>query len=411
MPLTDAAIRAAKPTEKPRKLFDGEGLYLEISPAGGKWWRLKYRWAGREKRLSLGTYPDVTLLEARRRRDEAKRTLAEGADPSAQRRSQKMAASAAAGNTFEAVARQWHASWQRTRTDKHAAQVLRRLELDVFPRLGHLPITSIKAPDLVATAKAVEKRGAHDLARRAIQISGQVLRYAVGHGLVEHNPARDIEPDDVLQPVVARNYARVSQDRLPILLRAINRYSGHERTRLALHLMSLTFLRTGELIGARWREIDLAGARWTVPASRMKMPTPHIVPLARQTVAVLRALQNAGTGEDILFPGGHNHDKPLSNNALLFALYRMGFKGEMTGHGFRGVASTALHEMGKDHAHIELQLAHQERDRVSAAYNYAQYLPQRTQMMQDWADHLDAVRGEPIMLTRGAARVADAPTP
>lgn len=409
MPLTDAAIRSAKPAEKPRKLFDGEGLYLEIAPSGGKWWRLKYRWAGREKRLSLGTYPEVTLLEARRRRDDAKRMLADGSDPSAERRSQKMAANAAAGNTFEAVARAWHASWKRTRTEKHAAQVLRRLELDVFPRLGDLPITAIKAPDLVATAKAVEKRGAHDLARRAIQISGQVFRYAIGHGLTDHNPARDIEPSDVLQPVVEHNYARVSPERLPALLQAINRYDGHERTRLALHLMSLTFLRTSELIGARWSEFDVEGRRWTVPAARMKMPTAHIVPLARQTIAVLEALRKAGTGDELLFPGNTDHEKPISNNTLLFALYRMGFKGEMTGHGFRGVASTALHEMGMEHAHIELQLAHQERDRVSAAYNYAQYLPQRAKMMQAWADHLDAVRCEPLMLR--VAREAAAPAP
>jgi len=409
MPLTDTAIRAAKPAEKPRKLFDGEGLYLEIAPSGGKWWRLKYRWVGREKRLSLGTYPEVTLLEARRRRDDAKRTLAEGADPSAERQSQKMAANAAAGNTFETVARAWHVSWKRTRTQKHAAQVLRRLELDVFPKLGSMPITSIKAPDLVAMAKAVEKRGAHDLARRAIQISGQVFRYAIGHGLAEHNPARDIEPSDVLQPVVEHNYARVAPERLPVLLQAINRYDGHERTRLALHLMSLAFLRTSELIGARWREFDLDGQRWTVPAGRMKMPTPHIVPLARQAVEVLRSLKDAGTGDELLFPGNTDHEKPISNNTLLFALYRMGFKGEMTGHGFRGVASTALHEMGMEHAHIELQLAHQERDRVSAAYNYAKYLPQRAKMMQAWADHLDTVRGEPIRL--GVGREAAAPAP
>ncbi len=409
MPLTDTAIRAAKPSEKARKLFDGEGLYLEVAPSGGKWWRLKYRWAGREKRLSLGTYPEVTLLEARRRRDDAKRMLADGADPSAERRGQKMAAHAAAGNTFEAVARAWHASWKRTRSEKHAAQVLRRLELDVFPRLGSLPITSVKATDLVATAKAVEMRGAHDLARRAIQISGQVFRYAIGHGLAEHNPAREIEPSDVLQPVVEHNYARVAPERLPVLLKAINRYEGHERTRLALHLMSLTFLRTGELIGARWSEFDLVSKRWTVPAARMKMPAPHIVPLAQQTLEVLQALKRAGTGDELLFPGNTDHEKPISNNTLLFALYRMGFKGEMTGHGFRGVASTALHEMGLEHAHIELQLAHQERDRVSAAYNYAQYLPQRTAMMQTWADHLDAVRGEPISF--GVAREAAAPGP
>lgn len=399
MALTNTAIRAAQPAEKPRKLFDGEGMYLEISPAGGKWWRFKYRWAGREKRLSLGTYPQVSLLDARKLRDDAKRTLLAGADPSAVRRSEKLALNVAADNTFEVVARKWHASWKRTRTDHHADQVLRRLELDVFPRLGSMLITAIKPPDLVGVAKAVEKRGAHDLARRAIQISGQVFRYAVAHGMAEHNPAREIVPSDVLQPVREENYARVSPERLPVLLQAVNRYSGHTRTRLALHLMSLTFMRTGELIAARWAEFDLPNSRWTIPAERMKMPTPHIVPLARQTMQVLRALQNAGTGEVLLFPGDGNHEKSISNNTLLFALYRMGFKGEMTGHGFRGVASTALHEMGVEHAHIELQLAHQKRDKVSAAYNYAQYLAQREKIMQDWADYLDDVRGEPIMLS------------
>lgn len=396
MPLTDIAIRSAKPSEKPRKLFDGEGMYLEVAPSGGKWWRLKYRWAGKEKRLSLGTYPEVPLLEARRRRDDAKRLLEQGQDPSAERQRKKAALSEDVETTFEAVARLWHESWKRTRTEKHANQVLRRMELDVFPKIGNRQIASIKAPELVAVAKAVEKRGAHDLARRAIQISGQVFRYAVGHGLADHNPARDIEPNDVLQPVVDRNYARVSQDRLPALLQAINGYQGHERTRLAMHLMSLTFLRTSELIGARWDEFDWEKKRWVVPAKRMKMPTQHIIPLAQQTLEVLQALKNAGTGEVLLFPGNLDHEKPISNNTILFALYRMGFKGEMTGHGFRGVASTALHEMGLDHAHIELQLAHQPRDRVSAAYNYAQYLPQRTEMMQTWADHLDVVRGGPI---------------
>ena len=406
MPLTDAAIRAAKPGEKARKLFDGEGLYLEVSPAGGKWWRLKYRWAGREKRLSLGTYPDVTLLEARRRRDEAKRTLAAGNDPSAERRTAKMAAAASAGNTFEAVARAWHKSWARTRSPKHVAQVLRRMELDVFPRIGAMPITSVRAPDVVALSKAVEARGAHDLARRAIQISGQVFRYAIAHGMAEHNPSREFDPGDVLQPAPEENYARVRGARFAELLKTIDAYHGHERTRLALHLMSLVFLRTGELIGTPVAEIDLTADRWEVPASRMKMPTPHIVPLAKQTRMVLARLIELSGGGQWLLPGAHDHEAPMSNNALLFALYRMGFKGEMTGHGFRGVASTALHEAGFEHEHIELQLGHQRRDRVSAAYNWAQYVPQRAKMMQWWADELDRLRGGPITLQR-----AESPTP
>lgn len=399
MPLTDAAVRSAAPGEKTRRIFDVDGLYLEISPAGGRWWRLKYRWAGREKRISLGTYPKVSLREARRRRDEARGLLDAGKDPSAERRAAKLAAAAAAGNTFEAVARAWHKSWATTRSAKHAAQVMRRLELDVFPALGAVPIASIRAPDIVAVAKAVEQRGAHDLARRAIQISGQVFRYAVGHGLAEFNPARDIEPADVLQPVVERNYRRVKPDRLPALLKAINQYNGHPRTRLALQLLSLTMLRTSELIRTPLNEVG-SGDRWQIPAARMKMPSPHIVPLAPQARAVLDRLQVLAGDGPWLLPSNRDHEQPMSNNAMLFALYRMGFKGEMTGHGFRGVASTALHEAGFEHAHIELQLAHQRRDRVSAAYNYAQYLPQRTRMMRWWADELDRLRGAPIDLAR-----------
>ena len=398
MPLTEATIKAAKPADKSYKLFDAEGLYLEVAPSGGKWWRLKYRFSGREKRLSLGVYPAVPLLQARKARDDAKRLLVDGIDPSQHRRRDKLAEAIAAGNTFAEVAKVWHASWSRTRTPKHAAQVWRRLELDVLPKIGGMPIASVETPDIVALAKAVERRGAHDLARRAIQISGQVFRYAIGHGLAKHNPAREINPGDVLAPVKKRNYARVDAGALPQLLRDIDVYGGHVITRLAMHLLSLTFVRTSELIEARWGEFDLKGAQWRIPAPRMKMDTPHIVPLSRQAVAVLRALQHAGTGEDLLFPGMRDHERPMSNNAILFALYRMGYKGIMTGHGFRGVASTHLHEMGFEHAHIELQLAHEERDKVSAAYNWATYVPQRAAMMQAWADFLDSQRGRPITL-------------
>lgn len=392
MPLTDKAVRAARPAAKTRKMYDSQGLYLEVAPSGGKWWRLKYRWQGREKRLSLGIYPDVSLLEARRRRDEARQMLADGVDPSAARKAEK---AASRPDTFERVARQWHASWSRTRSAAHAAQVMRRLELDVFPRMGATPVVQIRAPDIVAVARAVEARGAHDLARRAIQISGQVMRYAVGHGLAGHNPARDIHPGDVLQPVREQNHNRVTPERLPGLLRAMNSYEGHVRTRLALNLLALVFLRPGELVRTPIDEIR-PGDRWEVPAERMKMPTPHIIPLARQTLQVLNALRRLSSGSPWLLPGGHDHERHMSTNALLFALYRMGFKGEMTAHGFRGVASTALHEAGFPHEHIELQLAHQRRDRVSAAYNYAQHLAARAEMMQWWADELDRLRGEPV---------------
>ena len=411
MPLTDTAIKAAKPAEKPRKLYDADGLYLEVAPSGGKWWRFKYRIDGKEKRLSLGVYPDVSLLQARKARDDARRQVLEGSDPSAKRQAQKRASAVAADNSFETVARAWHASWARTRSKKHADQVLRRMELDAFPQIGALPISNIRAPQIVAMAKKVEQRGAHDLARRAIQMSGQVFRYAIGHGLAEHNPCGDVQPADVLAPVREQNYARVDVAKLPQLLRDVDDYRGHVRTRLAIHLMALTFVRTSELIKAEWSEFNLAAAQWRIPAGRMKMKTEHIVPLSTQAVAVLQALQRVGTGNDLLFPGGHDHEKPMSNNAILFALYRMGYKGEMTGHGFRGIASTVLHELGQDHAVIELQLAHQERDRVSAAYNHATYLPQRTALMQLWADHLDALRGRPITLPAGGFEPGGTPAP
>lgn len=392
MPLTDTAIKNAKPGPKPVKMFDGGGLYLELAPSGGKWWRLKYRHGGKEKRLSLGTYPETTLKGARDKADEARALLAHGEDPSEARKLAKARKAAAADDSFESVAREWWKSWRTTRTEKHAAQVLKRLEGDVFPEIGSLPIGKVRAPMLLALSKKVEKRGALDLARRAFQVSGQVLRYAVGHGLIEHNPAASVRPGDVLAPKVERNLARLEPPEVPELLRRIDAYDGHPRTRIALMLMSLTFVRTTELIAAKWAEFDLDAAQWRIPAERMKMKTPHIVPLSRQAVELLRTLKPLSMGSELLFPGERNPRTHMSNNTILFALYRMGYHGRMTGHGFRGVASTILHELGHRHDLIEIHLAHQERNKVSAAYNHAKYVPQRAVMMQAWADHLDALR-------------------
>lgn len=392
MPLTDTAIKNVKPSQKTVKLFDANGLYLEVSPSGGKWWRLKYRLDGKEKRLSLGTYPDTSLKMARERREAARTLIAEGVDPSAERKAKKAKQAVAADDCFETIAREWWKSWANTRTAKHADQVLRRLESDVFPAIGALPVSKIKAPMLLALAKKVEARGANDLARRAYQVTGQVLRYAVGHGFIDHNPAASVRPSDVLKPKIERNLARVDPREVPELLRKIEIYDGYIRTRLAMKLMALTFVRTTELIAARWEEFDLEAKQWRIPAERMKMKAPHIVPLSRQVLELLTALKTAGTGETLLFPGERDHDKPMSNNTILYALYRMGYHSRMTGHGFRGVASTILHELGHRHDLIELQLAHQERNKVSAAYNHATYLPQRAVMMQAWADHLDALR-------------------
>jgi integrase len=391
MPLTDTAVKNAKPGEKTIKLFDGNGLYLEVSPSGGKWWRLKYRLGGKEKRLSLGIYPDTSLKAARERRETARALIAQGLDPSEERKATKARQAAAADDSFEVIAREWWKNWATTRTAKHADQVLRRLEADVFPAIGTLPVGKIKAPMLLALAKKVEARGANDLARRAYQVAGQVLRYAVGHGFIDHNPAASVRPGDVLKPKVERNLARLDPREVPELLRKIDAYDGHPRTRLAIQLMALTFVRTAELIGAQWDEFDLNAKQWRIPAERMKMKSPHIVPLSKQSLALLQTLKPLCNG-NLLFPGERDHEKPMSNNTILYALYRMGYHSRMTGHGFRGVASTILHELGHRHDLIELQLAHQERNKVSAAYNHATYLPQRTVMMQAWADHLDTLR-------------------
>ena len=403
MPLTDTAIKKLKPGVKPLKVSDERGLYLLINPTGSKLWRWKYRFDGKEKLMPLGQYPDVSLAQARDAREEARKRLATGADPMAQRKAQKVARKFSVENSFATVAKLWWESWKAARSDSHTVYVWRRLEADVFPAIGARPIAEIEAPELVAMMKKIEKRGALDIAKRALQTCGQVFRYAIAHGLASRNPAVDIRPADVLASRKKENYARVDSKDLPELLRKIEVYSGSATTRVAIKLMTMTFVRTSELIGARWEEFDLDGARWDIPAERMKMKTPHIVPLSTQAVTLLRSLHTLTGHSALLFPGERDHEKPMSNNTILGALDRMGYKGRMTGHGFRGVASTHLHEQGWPHAHIELQLAHQERNAVSASYNHALYLQPRAKMMQAWADGLDQMRqGAKIIPFRAA---------
>ena len=394
MPLTNpACINATCPDDKRHARYpDGQGLYLEVLPNGGKYWRLKYRFAGKEKRLALGVFPAVSLAKARKERTAAREQLDKGIDPSAAKQDRKLAQRLAIGTEFEAVARAWFSHWSGPRSERHSTYVLRRLEADVFPAIGHKPIGDVTAPQLLAMAKKIESRGALDIAKRALQTCGQVFRYAVAHGIIERNPAAEVKPSDALKPRKKQNYARLDARELPELLRKIEGYDGTPYTRFALKLMALTFVRTSELIAAPWTEFDLEAAEWRIPTERMKMRTPHIVPLSAQAVEVLKSLHELRGGSGLLFPGERDHEKPMSNNTLLFALYRMGYRGRMTGHGFRGIASTVLHEQGFRHDVIELQLAHGERDDVSAAYNHATYLPQRRKLMQAWADHLDALR-------------------
>jgi len=342
MALSDTAVKKARGTDKVQKLSDGGGLYLHIAVTGSKLWRLAYRFDAKQKTMALGAYPDVSLAQAREAREVARKLLASGVDPMAQRHADKHARQIAGVNTFEAVAREWHAHWKATRSDSHTIQVLRRFEADVFPMIGSRPVRDVEAPELVKMAKLIAERGALDLAARALQSTSQVFLYAIAHGKASRNPTADIRPSDVLPERKATNYARVDARELPALLRKIEGYQGTPVTRLAMKLMALTFVRTGELIGAHWSEFDLDAARWDIPAERMKMKTPHIVPLSTQALEVLRVLHGVSGHGAMLFPGERKNGKPMSNNTILMALDRMGYKGRMTGHGFRGIASTLL---------------------------------------------------------------------
>ena len=393
--LTDSQIRNARPSDRPRKLADSRGLYLHLMPNGGRYWRFDYRFNGKRKTLALGVYPDTSLAKARARHLEARERLADGADPAA--------AKQVLSEDFETVARQWFARWKTGRNERHTVYVIRRLEADVFPEIGSRPLSDLSASTFRDVVQKIERRGALDIAKRVLQTCGQIMRYAVVNDLASHNPVAGVKPADILKPHKRRNYPRVGENELPALLRAIDGYVGSEHTRLALQLMALTFVRTAELIGARWSEFDMEKARWVIPAERMKMKTPHIVALSTQAKDILKRLREISFDQEFVFPGDVNPKKPMSNNTLLFALYRMGYRSRMTGHGFRGVASTILHEQGWPHEHIELQLAHQQRNAVSAAYNHALYLESRAKMMQAWADYLDQLRQQKIEQDRKLA--------
>ncbi len=373
-----------------RKLHDGGGLYLWVYADGGKFWRLRYRLGGKEKSLSFGSYPQISLKEARTKRDEQRKVLDADLDPSAERKAVNLRKKLANVNSFEAVALEWYNKQLHTWVEHHASDVKRRLESNIFPTLGKRPIDQINALELLETIRKIEARGAYDLAHRVLQVCGQVFRYGIATGRCTRNLSTDLR--GALTPHVKKHQSAVRPEELPDLLRAIAKYdeTGDKQTRLALQLLAQTFVRTNELIGAEWGEFDLENALWIIPAGRMKMKTEHIVPLARQALTILAELKQISYGSRFVFPG-RNRDKPISNNTMLFALYRMGYKGKMTGHGFRAVASTILNETGFNSDVIERQLAHCERNEVRGAYNRAEYLPERKRMMQHWADYLDSI--------------------
>jgi integrase len=415
--LSDTQIRSAKPAERPVRLYDERGLYLEITTSGGRWWRFKYRYAGKEKLLSMGTYPDTGLKAARDRRDRARTLLEEGVDPGEARRAEKASRSEAVVNGFEAVAREWHATIHLGQVSVgHAARTLIRLEQDVFPWLGGLPVGEIKAPQLLQAMRRIEARGAIETAHRALQACGQVFRYAIASGRAERDPTPDLR--GALKPVLVQHMAAITDPkRVGDLLRAIESYKGMPITRAALQLAPLVFVRPGELRKAEWAEFDIDAAQWRIPAARMKRTkqekmsgTAHAVPLSRQAVAILRELHPLTRHGRYLFPSPRTGERPMSDNGVLSALRRMGFPSdEMTGHGFRAMARTLLAErLNVDEAIIEAQLAHAVKDSLGRAYNRTEFLEQRRKMLQTWADYLDKLRtgAEIIPIKRSRLRGA-----
>jgi len=344
--LTDTAIRRATPGEQDYKMGDARGLFLLVTKAGGKLWRWKYRFDGREKKMAFGQYPEVKLAEVRVLHAAARRLLAFGVDPMAQRKAAKTAIRERNELPFRLIASKWHEHWRDGNSPHHAKATWSRLESNVFPAIGDRLITEIEAPEIVRMVKAIQDRGKLDIAKRALETTGQIFRHAIAHGYTKRNPASEIKPSDILKSRQKENHARVDAKELPALLRAIEVYQGKHVTRLAMKLMALTFVRTSELIGARWNEFDVEASRWNIPAERMKMRTPHIVPLATQAIEVLALLKQLSGNNDLVFPGERDQRKPMSNNTILLALKRMGYGGVMTGHGFRGLASTILHEQG-----------------------------------------------------------------
>ncbi len=390
MRLTDLAIRNAKPKDKPYKLADGGNLFLLVQPNGSKWWRYAYRFHGKQKLLALGSYPEATLAEAREKHAAAHKQVANGIDPSEVKKEAKRTAMLNAENSFESVAREWHEKKCNVLQPRYAGFLLRRLEADIFPKLGYRPIKDITPPELLGVIRLIEKRGAIEVAHRALKACGLIFMYGIATGRAEHNPAADLQ--GALKTMKKEHFAHLKEDELPEFLQKLETYQGMRQCQLAVKLLMLTFVRTVELRGALWSEIDFDKAEWRIPPERMKMRRPHIVPLSKQAILILKELKLMNGNWDFVFPNPYKPVKCMSENGVLNVIYRMGYKGRVTGHGFRHTASTILNEQGFNRDHIERQLAHVETNKVRGVYNHAEWLPQRRKMMQTWADYLDAAQ-------------------
>lgn len=388
MALTDVKVRSAKPTDKAFKLTDGEGMHLMVHPNGSKYWRLQYRFDGKQKTLALGVYPEISLSEARQRRDEAKRKIANGIDPSEQKKVDKQTRKVAIENNFKALALEWHEYKRPGWSKGYADDLMEAFENDIFPDLGKRPIAEIKPLEMLTTLRKLEKRGVLDKLRKIRQACKQVFTYAIVTGRAEINPVADLA--SALATPKPQHFPHLLADELPAFLQALENYSGSPITRLATRILMLTGVRTIELRLAEWREFDLDKGIWEVPKERMKMRRPHIVPLSTQVVEALREIQTVTGRYSLVFPGRNDAAKPMSEASINQVLKRIGYHGKATGHGFRHTMSTILHEQGYNTEWIELQLAHVDKNTIRGTYNHAQYLEQRRDMLQWYGDFIDA---------------------
>jgi integrase len=388
MPLTDLAARRAAAKDKDYKLAAEKGLYLLVKANGAKYWRMKYRFAGKEKTLSFGVYPEVTMAEATEKRDAARKFIRDGIDPSMEKKKAKLQRHTDSNNSFEALAREWIALKAKTWAPRHTERVTRSLELDIFPFIGNIPISQIDSPLLRTVLRPIENRGALEIAARVRQRCSTVFRYAMVLGACTTDPADPLKV--VMQPPVRTHFPALTAEEMPAFLQKIKHYNCTLQTRIAIRLLMLTFVRTSDLIEARWDEIDYDAQLWSIPATRMKEKRAHFIPLPTQAIESLHQLQSVTGRCGIIFPKRGSSREPMSNSTILRVIERIGYKGLMTGHGFRTVASSTLNESGLfDFDAIERQLSHKDKDEVRAAYNRAKYIDERRRMMQWWADTVE----------------------
>ncbi|AOF01640.1 integrase [Serratia surfactantfaciens] len=404
MPLTDIKVKTAKPMEKAYKLADGGGMYLLVKPNGSKYWRLKYRFAGKEKMLSIGVYPDVSLADAREKRKEARKTLASGGDPGEVKKAEKLSQKLSIANTFGAIAREWHQHKADRWSLRYREEIIDTFEKDIFPHIGKRPIAEIKPMELLETLRRMEKRGALEKMRKVRQRCGEVFRYAIVTGRAEYNPAPDLAT--ALATPKKTNFPFLSVEELPHFLKDLAGYTGSIITKTATQIIMLTGVRTQELRFARWQDIDFEKRLWEVPPEVMKMKRPHIVPLSEQVVNLFLSLKPITGAYSLVFIGRNDRTKPISKESVNQVIELLGYKGRLTGHGFRHTMSTILHEKGYNSAWIETQLAHVDKNAIRGAYNHAQYLDGRREMMQWYADNLESMLDSEMLPRRSFSKSA-----